>query len=183
MKTYKVLWWVCASVLVFLAAQAEEFQAPTAVDLKASYCSAVDKNNYALLTAPLPNAQGNAALEHAMKLRDEEAQKVARDIARLNAYMTARLMYLDPVPLQIAYSRGENDFKQLMDYASSSEVQSATIACLKKKIDECAHLRAEKQKQCRDTAVDQCTNVPPPPAIADIRASVKTCRDLSWLPF
>lgn len=174
---------IAYAALAPYVAGADDFLPPSDNDLKATYCFAVDQQVIAFESESLSaySGSGNPKIQEALKEQRAQIDKLNRDIARLRAYEAERSLDLDPAPLLIAYQRGKSDFKQLMDYAGNP--QSAFNVCISKQAVACARVAKDKQIQCMQSAIDQCQKVAPPPVIAEIQASVKRCRDLSWLPY
>jgi|GEM_PF-1276190 len=144
-----------AYFIVFSTASSPSFTAelPTNTDLKAVYC----------LTISNGSLKSIALAESMMPMFPlDKQEEIRRDLAtrrenlkRLQSYLFPRLKYLDFDSLVVAEQRAQQDTE-----AAKNEMLACVTACV--------------DKRCTDQCFDS-------PSAATIR--VRSCNEISWLPF
>lgn len=145
---------IALCLLAAIAAQAQTFQLPTDADLKSAYCIPVKK----------------AMIEAYAKITDVPSGKKAyndanTDLIRLQSYIVPRVSSLDPTSIVLATKRGESDYKQAM--ADAGQCASRCSAFVENGGP------TQRWNECSSACVAEST----------ASARIRSCNNLSWLPF
>jgi len=143
-----------AAALALLAAcgPALAQQAPSAIELRATYCVAVLQYQLALFNSMPPDTP--AEIQSAIL---DEKEHVSSDLHRLQRFLSSRVQHLDPASLALALDTGNQDAERAAQEGAR---------CVDRCADEgdagaCLH-------RCRERS--------------EVMTRVRTCDDTSWYP-
>ena len=139
-----------------VAHQAHAQQLPSPIDLKAAYCIPVVNHSIALYANNL--SSDNSPLAELQRKHHSELTSRRR---RLNLFLMPRIDSLDSSSIVVALSRGKEDVSKLSEIQRVCDLKCGNVGNL------------DKQFDCRE----QCGGE------YDAVKQIRTCNDLSWLPF
>lgn len=140
-------------------------QLPNDVELKASYCMAVVKHQYAWFSSIESSAKSATdprtknIYEEVVPISKSAMQKLDDKINRLKSFLLPRVSYLDSTAMLSAYHRGEADIGRQMENSQC--------------IDQCINVRANMRGLC----LTECQNKD------ELTRRISQCADLSFLPY
>jgi hypothetical protein len=147
------------------------------------YCLAVNRHAYSFMNhqTPIPSSmQNNPKVLEAQKMHEADLANLDYKIKKLQAYIAIHIESLDPLPLQVSYRSGENDFNELMNYLNDPESQKADTICEQ---EICKGLPQNALNKCIIDNIVSCNKKNTPDVIKTISTKTKSCQDLSWMPF
>ena len=156
-KTTLMMLLVVVSAITTTLAVSKEL--PNEVDLQATYCVAIVKDEITLFSDSIPEQLAYERKNFPLKkhdIRSDEAINEMIDEAkfkfhRLQAYLVPRIQYLDTLSLQAAQSRGEEDVaRRKLEVISCSNSCLNDSSCLRKCIDE--KETSKRMLKCNDLA-------------------------------
>lgn len=157
---FKLIGCVALFLCQSLSAVAQN-ELPSQADLKAAYCIPVLQNTAKVLSVPIEPAtpEVKAAMQKAVN-------KAKDDQNRIRSYLLPRLPHLDVTGIELAMKRGDDDIRQDLSIISACFTAIKNGSCENSQTIEGA-------QACYSKCMSQ--NEP--------GNRMKSCQDLSWLPF
>jgi hypothetical protein len=146
---------VAIMLMLVSGVEAEAQELPSEIDLRAAYCFAVTQHGVHKAKAQI--AEGDPDLQEFLV---PILTELTEHLRRLGIYLLPRLSHLDKLGLTAAMERGKEDIVRSDAYYET---------CHKK----CDSLRTVERVACSE----KCSDANP------FTSRLKTCGDLSWLPF
>jgi len=126
---------------------------PSQIDLKASYCLTVVQKQIGMVNEDIPKFRNYPTIYPQLV---DGLKKLNENLRRLQLYLVPRMSYLDPIGLLAARKRAEEDFEQISRDSDRCLKSCPDVQCQLN----CDHSESE-----------------------DASTRIRSCKDLSFLPF